>query len=957
MNKKFIIIVIAVLLSTICWANNDMIVKNLTVEDNPFDYGAGLILRFEPLPRSARIIEYRFYRGITPDSLFYIGSLDVNPKADLTSTDLTFYDKDFRPFVDIDSPKKLRHEKGYKPGSPIFRAIPRDVSIVGPMIQNFESLAIIGKNNFFKKTQKYLIEQEDGSTDVLGGLKIVDFETILANVLPGKKYYYTVIAVDHRRTYHPHAPIVYGIPSDDMPEPVENLYIKWINDLQLLNVEFDYPLFVDDIAQASVYIINRDQMNDFGNYRDYMEELDKWNRAVTIGDTLAVMPEPVNNPGNVIATIPTSFPYTSINFAQIKYEDGYLINETDGSTVPFNIDDVKQHVFYVTMDDYFGFQALSTLVIAETANSTLLPSLPEFEVRDKPYDKGDANELIVGLPLAQLTRADFRSIRHDKRRLSFAYSYSENPNIKVKSIKFDFVDINGNHLRTVTEHYIDNTFHLNLPDERYFDEGFKVYISFNAPGHDIHQVPYLSQMIQYSDDLMMLKPGNLLQDGEEMLNYRYQIVKRALYDRNFRNSGKVTPMINLYDDYIQYELYMFRGIAAYDVQQNHLLFDPIVDMGNDLELGSPVYTNLFLDDFVNNLNAGIADAKEKLEENPDDQEIMASLEFFQTFLDMQTQHPYLAEINQISNQKQKNIALMNLREKHRRTFEYYMFKTNNEALFAISDIYTDFDGNSFFVPNPNWFNKNNIPTLVATLIFGILVFYCFRLTKSGKDLFVRPIAGIEEIDNAIGRATEMGKPMLFVPGLSSIDDVATLAGLSILSHITKKAALYDTKIIVPCTDYIVLPIAQQIVKEAYSIAGRQDSYDVNDVFFVSGEQFAYVAGVNGIMIRQKTATNFYMGYFFAEALVMTETGNMTGAVQVAGTDAITQIPFFITTCDYTLIGEELYAASAYLSRDPMIMGTLKSQDYTKLIIIVCIFIGTILSTINVTGLINWFPAE
>ena len=105
------------------------------------------------------------------------------------------------------------------------------------------------------------------------------------------------------------------------------------------------------------------------------------------------------------------------------------------------------------------------------------------------------------------------------------------------------------------------------------------------------------------------------------------------------------------------------------------------------------------------------------------------------------------------------------------------------------------------------------------------------------------------------------------------------------------------------------------------------------MFFVSDQQFAYVAGVNGVMIREKTAANFYMGMFYAESLIMTETGNATGAIQIAGTDAITQVPFFITTCDYTLIGEELYAASAYLARQPLMLGTIKS---TRLCKILCI---------------------
>jgi hypothetical protein len=291
------------------------------------------------------------------------------------------------------------------------------------------------------------------------------------------------------------------------------------------------------------------------------------------------------------------------------------------------------------------------------------------------------------------------------------------------------------------------------------------------------------------------------------------------------------------------------------------------------------------------------------------------------------------------------------------SFKYYLVKTDSEGSFVTSEIFKAEDGEEYVFPTPDWFNPKNVPMLVASLIFAFFVFYYYQATRTGKELFIRPIAGLEEIDNAVGRATEMGRPMLFVPGLTGISDVATLAALSILGYITKKAAQYDTRIIVPVSDYIVLPIAQQIVKESHNVAGRPDSYNPNDIFFVAEEQFAYVAGVNGVMLRQKTATHFYMGMFFAEALIMTETGSSTGAIQIAGCDALTQIPFFITTCDYTLIGEELYAASAYLTRDSMMLGTLKSQDYTKMVIIVVTVIGTILSTLNITGLINWFPAE
>lgn len=181
--------------------------------------------------------------------------------------------------------------------------------------------------------------------------------------------------------------------------------------------------------------------------------------------------------------------------------------------------------------------------------------------------------------------------------------------------------------------------------------------------------------------------------------------------------------------------------------------------------------------------------------------------------------------------------------------------------------------------------------------------------------------------------------------------------MMILSQIAKKAAEFDIRLISPHCDYMVLPMAQEIVQSAYSEVGRSDAFDQNNIFYVSGDQFPFCAGVNGITVRERVATVFYMGYFNAEALLLTETGNQAGAVQIAATDAITQVPFFITTCDYTLIGEEFYAASAYLSRNLELVSMLKAQDYFKLVMVVVMVIGTILSSMHITSFINSFPVE
>jgi hypothetical protein len=97
------------------------------------------------------------------------------------------------------------------------------------------------------------------------------------------------------------------------------------------------------------------------------------------------------------------------------------------------------------------------------------------------------------------------------------------------------------------------------------------------------------------------------------------------------------------------------------------------------------------------------------------------------------------------------------------------------------------------------------------------------------------------------------------------------------------------------------------------------------------------------MMREKPAANILMGYFYAESLLLAETGSRTGAIQIAGSDAYTQLPFFVTTCDYTLMGEELYAASAFLSRDARLLGSIKAQDLAKFAIVALILLGVLTS--------------
>lgn len=255
------------------------------------------------------------------------------------------------------------------------------------------------------------------------------------------------------------------------------------------------------------------------------------------------------------------------------------------------------------------------------------------------------------------------------------------------------------------------------------------------------------------------------------------------------------------------------------------------------------------------------------------------------------------------------------------------------------------------VPKGNLFNIIKLNNFLFMVVFSIIILWYISHAKK-KQLYLRRIAGLDAVEEAIGRATEMGKPIYYLTGRDGMGSISTIAATVILGEIAKKIAAYRTPLKVPHTDPIVMIVCQEITKEAYVQSGHPDAYQEDSNFYITDDQFGYTAAVDGLMIREKPAACFFMGYYYAEALLLAETGASTGAIQIAGTDADHQLPFFVTACDYTLIGEELYAASAYLSREPILVGTLRGQDWGKAVLIIFLIIGVTLATLDIVGVVH-----
>ena len=245
----------------------------------------------------------------------------------------------------------------------------------------------------------------------------------------------------------------------------------------------------------------------------------------------------------------------------------------------------------------------------------------------------------------------------------------------------------------------------------------------------------------------------------------------------------------------------------------------------------------------------------------------------------------------------------------------------------------------------NWFNTDRLWILIILAVLSGAILGFIAAAQSGVKLKIRRIPALDSVDEAVGRATEMGRSCLFIPGIQDIDDLGTIAGISILARVSKTAAEYGADVEVPTARSLVMATCRETMQGAYLAAGRPDAYNPDRIYYVSDEQFAYVAHVSGKMVRERPAACFYFGAFFAESLIFAEMGNLIGAIQIAGTKEVSQLPFFVAACDYTLIGEEFFAASAYLSGEPQQLGSLKGQDVGKTILGICVIIGVLLATL------------
>jgi hypothetical protein len=221
--------------------------------------------------------------------------------------------------------------------------------------------------------------------------------------------------------------------------------------------------------------------------------------------------------------------------------------------------------------------------------------------------------------------------------------------------------------------------------------------------------------------------------------------------------------------------------------------------------------------------------------------------------------------------------------------------------------------------------------VLLLLLLPALLFLLYRVRR-GKAGELRRLPGMEELPRSVGRSAETNEPLHVSVGVAGVGGAATAetwAGLALFSELADQAAASDAPLIVTVGDPTVLPIAQDILRRAYARHGRPNDYDPTQVRFIAPVPLAYAAGVTGLLHREPLRGNVMLGVFGDEYLLMGEAGARKAIPQIVGSADPRTLPFVYATADEPLIGEEMFASSAYAGRRPIQVASLLAEDWAR----------------------------
>ncbi|MEA1973885.1 MAG: hypothetical protein U9N34_11425, partial [Candidatus Cloacimonadota bacterium] len=668
--RAIMLVVLLVLsFSIISAQSNDaeFVVKGLTVEDVPNDNGSGLEVSWVPLEKDKRILEYRVYRGISPDSMFFAGRIEINVKTGFAGDRVRFSDKSWTRLVDLDdivnTPARLEQEDHQSADSPLFKSMPRDVSVLKKQMSAYTLLAGIPYKNLFLDSKPY-----EKNNETLAKLSLRKTKVVLKKLITGKKYYYTVVAVNEARRFFPMATPAFGVPLINSPEETNFFYGADITDTDNINFEWSRPVNTNNVIGHNIYALKKSDHESFASYKNYIaKEQKQFNNEMLASTSDEKFQkekiEEVENPLVQIYNHPITYSETPKNFATLSKNSILEKLPQDSKLEDYDF------IFSLSYQGPFETFASNPAVMKNITKSEL-PIVPEFNVRDQENDKGDKNLISFAKPIVFLTQSTYSNSHETK--VSVNYEYAVPSEYKIDNIYFD-VYSNGNKIDYVNEFFKDKSIEIDLGDNSGIKE-LMFKITMQTSGTELPNDYEITQTLIYDEVIQAFRAGKVIVDGEPIEDYSLSVYRKNLFDSGFRNSKDLLSTQRDHSNFIDYPKNKYKIIEGIVADKGDILVSPNINIF-DNESGKAFTTSIF--------------KKHALEDSDNSQLIK--------------DNPFLTNLYKLKSSKKIRKKLVAAKYNNSRSYSYKILKTDGKAGFVLSEVFENEDGVKYFKPISNWF--------------------------------------------------------------------------------------------------------------------------------------------------------------------------------------------------------------------------------------------------------------
>ena len=245
--------------------------------------------------------------------------------------------------------------------------------------------------------------------------------------------------------------------------------------------------------------------------------------------------------------------------------------------------------------------------------------------------------------------------------------------------------------------------------------------------------------------------------------------------------------------------------------------------------------------------------------------------------------------------------------------------------------------------------------VIALLVALAAILAYASFTSAGSARALRSITAYHRLRQLADEAAESGRPIHVALGAGPLGGPTTsegVMGLTVLDYVAGRAARYRQEMLITAGDGALLAAAQGIVQGARWQAGGAPTCATPEARFSGPEALAYAAGAAEAELRPDEhplpLAHALWGHWGAEGLWLAQATHRPDVTQLGGAASPAANALLYASLDDALLGEDLFAAGAYLHRRAH-LGSLVMQDLLRFAVLVLIVSGVILSSLGLWG--------